>query len=481
MKKQRKNNKQLVHKKSVTSYISLPKLLVDSIGGLKLTKTDKSHCFKFIGILLRDSLEEFGNLISFVPKPQTYLIKTFDNSYYKWLNVLIIEKVVIRNNYYSHEEGVCYQYQVSPSFFLEEPTLNILCNYNYLEPLVTLGYKDIIKGVNKEHNLHNNWFEEDVSTLVIDYGKLMNLVRNRIGNLSIEDFQVDEQIKEHAIKLYSTNGKSFYVKTTDAIAKAKKQCKSLIKDDGRCGLAEPKNFLHNKKQSIGYSYLNSLVRLQRKDFKAERNPTNKRLDTNFTNMSSLLVDEICLQNDLVQIDLSNSQFAILSNVLKERLHSDDFEQFKELSVSGQLYAYIQRIIGLESVADAKNAMFEIMFSSRRNNTTSKAKLKKLFPSVIGWIDRYKKAHGDNQFSIMLQNKESEIFIDCLLIRIKKIKLFCLTKHDSLIVRRNDYPRVLDILKEEFAKISLEYSLKVTNLYGNNETHKISWEEINRIE
>ena len=474
-------NKQKAHKKSVISYISLPKVLVENIHNLKLSKTDKSHCFKFIGILLRDSLREYNNLISFVPKPRDYLVIAFDNSYTRWLNVLIEEKVVIRNNYYSHEEGVCYQYHVSPSFFPEKLSLNTLCNYNYLEPLVTLGYKDIIKGVNKEHNLHNNWFEEDVNTLVIDYDKLMELVRNRIDKLSIEDFQVDEQIKEHAIKLYSTNGKSYYVKTINAIDKAKKQGKSLIKDDGKYGLAKPNNFLHNKKQSIGYSYLNSLVRLQRKDLKAERNPTNKRLDTNFTNMSSLLVDEICLQNDLVQIDLSNSQFAILTNVLKEHLDSDDFKQFKKLSVSGQLYAYVQRIIGLESVADAKNAMFEIMFSSRRNNTTSKAKLKGLFPSVIRWIDRYKKAYGDNQFSIMLQNKESEIFIDCLLTKIKKMKLFCLTKHDSLIVRRNDYTRVLNVLKDEFAKISLEYSLKVTNLNGDNETHKISWEEINRIE
>ena len=77
-------NKQKAHKKTITSYISLPRLLVEAINRLELSKTEKSHCFKFIGILLRDSLEEFGNLISFVPKPQTYLIKTFDNSYYKY-------------------------------------------------------------------------------------------------------------------------------------------------------------------------------------------------------------------------------------------------------------------------------------------------------------------------------------------------------------------------------------------------------------
>lgn len=470
-------NKQKVHKKTITSYISLPKLLVERINKLELSKTDKSHCIKFIGILLRDSLKDFGNLITFVPKPRKYLVKTFDNSYPRWLYRLLDNQIVIRNDFYSHDEGICYNYQVSPSFFPEPISLNTLCNYNYLEPFVTVGYKDIVKGINKEYNLHNKWFEDDVNSLVIDYYKLMDLIENKINNMSIKDFQVNEQIKEKIIKLQSTDGKWYYTKTVDAIAMAKSKGNSIVRDDSKCGMALLSNFIHNKKQSIGHSYLTSLVRLQKRNLKAKRNKTNKRLDTNITNMSSILVDEICFQNGLVQIDLSNSQFAILSNVLKKHLDSDDFKRFMELSVSGQLYAYIQRIIGLESVAEAKNAMFEIMFSSRRNNTSSKAKLKQLFPSVIGWIDRYKKDFGDDEFSIMLQNKESEIFIDCLLIRIKTMKLFCLTKHDSLIVRRDDYPRVLDILKEEFAKISLEYSLKVTNLYGNNETHKISWEEI----
>lgn len=476
----RKNNKQIVHKKSVISYISLPKLLVESIHNLKLSKTDKSHCFKFIGILLRDSLKEFGNLTSFVPKPRDYLVIAFDKTYYRWLNVLLLEKIVIRNDYYSHEEEVCYQYHVSPSFFPEKSSLNTLCNHNYLEPLLTLGYKDIIKGIDKKYNLLNKWFEEDVNTLVIDYDKLMNLVRKRIEDLSIEDFQVNEQIKDDTIKIYTANGKTYYAKTIDAIAQAKKLGKSLIKDDGKCGIAVPNSFLHHKKQSIGYSYLTSLVKLQKHDLRAERNQTNKRLDTNFTNMSSVLVDEICFQNGLVQIDLSNSQFAILTNLLKEHLNSADFKLFQELSVSGQLYQYIQQIISLESVADAKNTMFEIMFSSRRNNTTSKVKLKQLFPSVIGWIDTYKKDFGDNQFSIMLQNKESEIFIDGLLTRIKKMKLFCLTKHDSLIVRRGDFSTVLDIIKTEFEKIDLQYCLKITNRYGANETLKVSWEEINQI-
>ena len=126
-------------------------------------------------------------------------------------------------------------------------------------------------------------------------------------------------------------------------------------------------------------------------------------------------------------------------------------------------------------------MFEVMFSSRRNNSAYKKKIKELFPSVVGWIDDYKKAHGDNQFSIMLQRIESDLFIDNILKRVKKLKYFCLTKHDSLIIKRSDYEAILAIVKEEFSKIGLEYTLKITNLYGVNEEHKISWNQQTQIE
>jgi hypothetical protein len=122
-------------------------------------------------------------------------------------------------------------------------------------------------------------------------------------------------------------------------------------------------------------------------------------------------------------------------------------------------------------------MFEVMFSSRKNNSKFKKKIKEMFPSVVGWIDDNKKENGDNEFSIMLQTIESDLFIENILKRVKKHKYFCITKHDSLIVRRQDYEAIMEILKEEFARIGLEYSLKVTNLYGNNIVHKIGWDEI----
>jgi len=179
----------------------------------------------------------------------------------------------------------------------------------------------------------------------------------------------------------------------------------------------------------------------------------------------------------MQLDLASSQFCLFSNHLTQKLATDDFIRFKTLSSSGNLY----QVLGLKSVKEAKNAMFEILFSARNNKTLFKSKLKEVFPSVVAWIDEYKKAHGDNQFSIMLQQIESDLFIDRILKRVKKLKYFCLTKHDSLIIRRSDYEAILSIVKEEFEKIGLEYTLKITNLYGVNEEHKISWNQQQQIE
>ena len=74
-------------------------------------------------------------------------------------------------------------------------------------------------------------------------------------------------------------------------------------------------------------------------------------------------------------------------------------------------------------------------------------MKKIFPTVIEWIDNFKKQNGYSQFSISLQKIESKFFIDHLLFEIKKLKFFCLTKHDSLIIRKEDYYHIILIIKE----------------------------------
>jgi len=61
----------------------------------------------------------------------------------------------------------------------------------------------------------------------------------------------------------------------------------------------------------------------------------------------------------------------------------------------------------------------------------------------------------NKFSINLQQRESEIFIDGLWKQIKKKKIFCTPKHDCLIVKEKDATKVEDIIRKYFEKINFK--------------------------
>ena len=439
--------------------------MVSDITQLPLTKTQISHCIKFVGILYRDSIEEHWDATIPTPKPQKYLLKTFDDKYIHWLNVLIATGIVIRSENYSQMNHQCYQYVVHPKYHsslvypVDKRSINVLCIEKSPEPLLTVGYKDIIKNEDLTDLTYFNWFKKDFEVLTIDFDLLQETAINHINNITIDDFIVDWEVLPHSVKLKDANGRETFRNTEKLIAGLSEgQC--LVKDKSCYKVVVPETFLAQKKATMRLYYTNSIERLRNNCFSVKRNTTNNRLDTNLTSMASVLVDEICKQNDLIQIDLSNSQFTLLTNELEKHLDTSDFRLFKELTSKGELYAYIAKEIRLKSLKNGKQLMFEVLFSNHRNNSSFKKKIKELFPSVVGWIDAYKKEHGDVEFSVMLQRKESELFVDRILERIKKAKILCFSKHDSMIVRSKDRDQVVQIMREEFAKDKLLYRLKV---------------------
>lgn len=449
-----------------TSYISLPKELVHDIQSLPLTKTQISHSIKFVGILYRDSIEEFWDATIPTPKPQLYLTKTFGDKYYQWLNILIETDIVNRSDNYSQLNHLCYTYVVNPKYqsnlikSIQSNSFNVLCKEKYSEPLLTVGYKDIIKEIDLDLTTYGNWFLKDVDSLKLDYDLLYDVIKTHLDNIEISNFMIDEEILPISIGIKQDNGKVVYKNVKNVLASLNKgEC--LIKDKSNYKIVFPEQFLAKKKATMLMYYVNSIERFKNSSFSVKRNTTNNRLDTNLTNMASVLVDEICRQNKLGQIDLSNSQFSFLTNELNKHLDTSDFKLFKELTSSGNLYACIANELGIKNNKNSKVLMFEIMFSNHRSNSVHKKKIKALFPSVIGWIDQYKKEHGDEKFSVMLQLKESHLFIDRIYKRIKKAKLLCFSKHDSMIVRLENIEQVLKIMQEEFAIDNLSYRLKVT--------------------
>ena len=189
-----------------TSYVSLPKKLVNDIQNLPLTKTQISNCIKFVGILYRDSIEEFWDATIPTPKPQRYLTKTFGDKYYQWLNVLIETNIVNRSDYYSQLNHLCYTYVVNPMYqsdlikSIQSNSFNVLCKEKYSEPLLTVGYKDIIKNEDLTDLTYFNWFKKDFEVLTIDFDLLQETAINHINNITIDDFIVDWEVLPHSVK-----------------------------------------------------------------------------------------------------------------------------------------------------------------------------------------------------------------------------------------------------------------------------------------
>ena len=209
------------------------------------------------------------------------------------------------------------------------------------------------------------------------------------------------------------------------------------------------------KNRIRTSYNISIAKLENRDFFASRNDTNKRLDSNITNLPGLLTNAIMKQNDLVQFDLSNSQFAILAHIGKGKLD----REFVNRAQNGSLYDNLIFNLGCQDRKDAKTKMFELFFSKVTSFLETKDSLSTIMPMTVDYVEKYKQENGYKNFAIMLQKFEAELFIDTILHRIMKSNIFALTKHDSVICKRNDAENVERIIKEEFDKIGFDGILK----------------------
>jgi L-rhamnose mutarotase len=115
-------------------------------------------------------------------------------------------------------------------------------------------------------------------------------------------------------------------------------------------------------------------------------------------------------------------------------------------------------------------MITILFSSNYNSK-GKKEFKSLFPEVHEWLHAYKKEHGYKNISITLQKMESKLFIDKIYITLKKRGVFCLTKHDSLIIRHNDLGKIMRTLESVCKKSSFSGTFKI-NYPNKDEVEKI---------
>ena len=311
----------------------------------------------------------------------------------------------------------------------------------------------------------SKWYKQlifdDLGSLIFDENTILeNSVKNSKWESKIK---VDDQILAEFFNVKNIKtGKSYYTRKMDAIDWARKNGCALIMDGRKYYIDVYNSYVDKKKKNILINYRYNISRFQNKLFYANRNPTNNRLDHNITSMSKSIVEIIKESNDLVEIDMKNAQFALHAFLMKkEGLCKEEVcIEYYNLCAKGTLYESVGKLLGKDR-NQAKVVMMELAFSSNKYNTSNKKLFKSRFPNVFAHINQFKKLRGNSKlFAIELQKMESEIFVDNLYPAIKDLNLFCLTKHDSLIIKRKNEMQVVELMKSYFKHLGFECVLDI---------------------
>ena len=435
----------LLHGAMKTRYTVLPIELIEKIEALELPGKQKDKAFKLLNILLNRANRDSLLMSEFMDLPQRYMQKVF-GKYHGWFKKLREVDIIQSNEKY--HQGQSKAFRINPNLLTGrfrgcsyQDRLLHICSTLSLKPLVI----------------------EDLNALVVDREKLIQISDNHAESIQLSDFKINEQIDNDFFEVIDRKYGRRRMTTLDrAIEVATARGMLVIKDRNKYYIDSLDEFIQEKKRAVRFHYLKAIDKLHKGIYYVHRNSTNNRLDTNLTNLCDVLTKELMEDNGLCSLDLSNSQFTIFCH-LYETAGEDktlDFLGFKQLAISGELYDEVKELLELESRREAKSLMFELFFSSHKYNPKRKQQLRQHFPTVVSYIDTYKKTNGDNTFAIELQKKEAEMFIDNIYKRIKQRGLFCLTKHDSVIVRRADRQRAKQIIENYFKEIEFQGRLRL---------------------
>ena len=538
--------------------VVLHKSLYARINTIKwASQKTKDKALHFVHTFLRKRFMENTDSMEYTDMAQVYLKKKLGGNYRNVTKPLLEANILQSNGFYKkgyfdknniYVKGQCLSYRLNPELFKDEL---IVVPYKLkkgskrkkqkCKDQVTINSKNILRQIRLNGMSVKNIIK------FVEISLTDERIRSSINVIS-PDRSICE-IKEEIVQVRTidkNNPRSKAHKKYVQTQKVSLHNKYLIQDGAYCYIDNLDDYITRKRQNLVQAYTDQLIRLKNRNVYADRNETNKRLDSNVTNLKNdfLSLLQIDGQN-LSQIDLKNSQFrffiylleniekkyiknkikkpkktseertgkkvskgeekekkkenirkkpvtllylAFVKNCIKKKglntSFTEDYKYFKKLVKTGKLYEYLQSIYERETGDEidrkaAKKIMFTASFASHKYNTKGKEVLKKYFPSIVDVIDDFKKSmiveyaqggevtkevrdKGNASFAILLQNVESEVFIDKILEECFNKKLKVLSKHDSIICRESDKKYVTSIICKIMNKIfgNNTYSLDI---------------------
>jgi hypothetical protein len=471
----------------------IPPTIVNKIQNLKLSKKDKCNCLNFIHLMIYYSTINHQSIFDYVEIPTDVIKNKINHHYNRWMKVILESGLLVRDfyevgvksysyrlnpilllNYFDNLFGSNSSYNFSACYYKNNAASKAIASkaiaskanasniniYKFIKPYpLCFSLFEKWKSKSKIDTKYQEWFSKDFQKLNIEFDNLNQVLETRL-------LQVEDEIKDEVVNKPQPNinyrvlgiGNDYYSNSnllgSQLVKKAKELNFKIIQTKKGVYLDDLRRFTIKRMISVYIADNMSLEMIKSGYLMASRNKTNNRLDTNITNLPSEYCNSIMKSNDMIQIDLSNSQFCFLSWWLSKYQNSDDFILFQNLSYEGKLYNYIQREFGLTSREKTKRILFYIFFSSNEINNSKKELLRKMFPTVIDWVEDYKSKNNHKTFCIELQRLESNFFIDNIYETLKKLGYVCFTKHDSVIVESKYKDEVINLIQDEMGKIGM---------------------------
>lgn len=473
-------------KKNITTV--LPKKLVEQIESLRLTKTMKAKAYYFIRILLSNCEKHHGDFSVFYEMGTNYLSKIFTKNYHnQFLNSLLESSIIETDGLYkigdTYNQGKCKGYRVNKEHLNGEM---VKVSHKYIEKYFHVAVENLQFNPNFYYStsnqcnpiiqsspiflhlctqlLNKSIIFDDLSSLYYDESKLRAVLNEKLKAITEDTLLINDEIREPNFEWYNYfKNEKYHTTKNNALNEADENWLSLIQDSDKYYLDDIDDYLERKRFRLRYNYINSISSIVSQSFYANRNDTNNRLDHNLTSISKDLLKVIKDDNDLIEIDIVNSQFAIHAHWLEqtELIKYEDVQKYCELCRNGNLYEGIGLLIDITR-KEAKNLMFTTVFSKPGNSFPEKNKIKEKFPHVINHIDEFKRSSTSfNKFALTLQRVEATMMIDNVYFMVKENGLFCLPKHDSIIVRKDDVYKVMRIMDCYFDAIHFKCKLSIT--------------------
>lgn len=217
----------------------------------------------------------------------------------------------------------------------------------------------------------------------------------------------------------------------------------------------------------------------------------KRVYNNFCNLPKSVRKKLKLQNqDLGFVDIVNSQMIFLSGVISDYLknkganQTESTSEFISLSVNGKLYEKLMDLAAIDSRAELKELIFEIIFSKKSYSSLKPIFLKEY--SQVYQVIKDLKKDDHKVLAHLMQQKEAKVVFRAL--DSIPYQNEVLTIHDSLYSPISQINTIKEALIESFKNEGLNATINVNdqelitvNSYTTNEIEKIINSEYSNME